>query len=125
MRRNQKGFTLIELAIVIVILSILAAVAFPRYQELRDDAHMAADQAIIGSIRAGIMIYFAKNKTYPPSNVDEATFFGNVLHETPAGWTYTPATHTIQCNGLPTTPATKASWTYNDTTGVVTGTGHP
>ncbi len=121
MRKNQKGFTLIELAIVIVILGILAAVAFPRYQELRDDAHIAADAAVIGSIRAGVMTYFAKNKVFPPNN---ANFFANTLHETPAGWSYYPANSSIECNGLPTT-GVKVLWVYNATSGVITGTGHP
>ena len=127
MRKNHKGFTLIELAIVIVILGILAAVAFPKYQELRDDAHKAADSAIIGSIRAGVMTHFAKNKVFPLNN---ATFLGTVLHETPTGWSYNSTdpggdSGTIYCNLLPTTNH-QATWLYNATSGIVSvGTPHP
>lgn len=122
MRKNQKGFTLIELAIVIVILGILAAVAFPRYQELRNDAHLSADAAVIGSIRAGVMTYFAKMKVFPAS---DNSFFANTLHEPPEGWNFTTATGTITCNGLPTNTTDKATWTYNATSGVIVpGTAH-
>ena len=62
---NKKGFTLIELIMVIVILGILAAVAIPQYFNLQDDANDAAEKGIIGGVRAGIQTYFAKYKDWP------------------------------------------------------------
>jgi MSHA pilin protein MshA len=51
--RNQQGFTLIELVVVITILGILAAFAVPRFVSLQSQARSAATQAMAGSIRSG------------------------------------------------------------------------
>jgi MSHA pilin protein MshA len=56
---NQKGFTLIELVIIIVVLGILAAVAIPKYQDITGEAKEAAGRAALGSIRSGITIFYA------------------------------------------------------------------
>lgn len=57
--RNQKGFTLIELVIIIVILGILAAVAIPRYQDMSTQAREAAARGSLGNVRSAITIYYA------------------------------------------------------------------
>ena len=50
MQQNQRGFTLIELVVVIVILGILAAVAVPRFVDLQDEANTAALDGVAGAI---------------------------------------------------------------------------
>ncbi len=67
MLKNQKGFTLIELIMVIVLLGILAIVAIPKYYDLQTDAKTAAEKGVVGAVRSGIYTYFAKNKAYPAS----------------------------------------------------------
>jgi len=60
MLKKQKGFTLIELVLIIVILGILAAVAIPTYINLQGDAQASANMAYVGALRSAISMNFAK-----------------------------------------------------------------
>jgi prepilin-type N-terminal cleavage/methylation domain-containing protein len=117
---GKKGFTLVEIVIVIVLLAILAAVAYPKYIDLRDDAHKSTDQAVIGSWRAGVHIYFAKNKKFPDT---QSALIGCLEGGLPSDWSVTwnnnDNTATIECDGLPSN-GNKASWTYKAADGSFT-----
>lgn len=73
MRRSSSGFTLVELVIVIAIIGILAAIAIPRFVDIRTEAYDAQGQSTIGSVRAGILTVASKNQaaggagTFPPN----------------------------------------------------------
>ena len=61
MGTNNKGFTLIELIMVIVVLAILAATAVPKYFSLKTDAQEAVADGITASLRGSVTILYAKN----------------------------------------------------------------
>lgn len=57
---GERGFTLIELIVVIVVLGILSALAVTRYQDLAEEALISSSKANLGTIRAGINLLHAK-----------------------------------------------------------------
>ena len=60
-KRNKKGFTLIELVVVIAILGILAALAIPRLGKTKDTAEINAQVANARTISSAVMMYQAQN----------------------------------------------------------------
>ena len=59
MLRNEKGFTLIEIIAVLVILGILAAVAIPKYISIMDQSRISAAQTAIAEVKAQASNYYA------------------------------------------------------------------
>ncbi|MBT8066136.1 MAG: prepilin-type N-terminal cleavage/methylation domain-containing protein [Gammaproteobacteria bacterium] len=63
--RNQEGFTLVELLIVVIILAILAAIIVPQFSAATDDAKQSAYDTNIANLRSAIDLYRQQHNAYP------------------------------------------------------------
>ena len=82
-RLNQKGFTLVELMVVIAILGILAAIAIPKFGDATATANTAKIQADLRTIDAAIVMYQAQQGKDPEGSDVKVLKDAGLLVETP------------------------------------------
>jgi type II secretion system protein G len=104
-RSSERGFTLIELMIVVAIIAILAGILIPNFVNARAQAMTAACESNLRAIATAAELYYADQQVYPNSgDVSAALFTAN-------GATY--------LNNVPTDPAAPtvgASYVFTNTT---------
>lgn len=89
---ERKGFTLIELMIVVAIIGILAAIAIPRFSEVIKRSQEGSTKGNLAMLRSALSIYYADNEgIYPADNLDSLTANGKYLKEMPDA--YVPGNH--------------------------------
>ncbi len=80
--RNVKGFTLIELMIVVAIIGILAAIAIPAYQDYTRRAHVSEGLSLAAGAKTSVTEFYSSNGTWPADNAAaglSATITGNAV----------------------------------------------
>lgn len=87
--RSQKAFTLIELLVVIAIIAILAAILFPVFSKVRENARKTTCLSNEKQLGLAVLQYNQDaDETYPPLRIDDngASTFGGNGHETDWWW---------------------------------------
>ena len=117
--KNKKGFTLIELVMVIVILGILAASVVPRFLDLTTQAKIAATKGSLGGIRAAILVDYADNAasgnaSFPASITTSMFADAKIPAESVSG-----AQGTAVAVGTYAPSADTGGWLYNSAAGTV------
>lgn len=80
--KKNKGFTLIEVMIVVAIIGILAAISYPSYQEYVNRGNRAEGQAFLHDIAARQERFFSQNNSYITAASDVARLGGRATSET-------------------------------------------
>lgn len=121
-RFSRRGFTLVELVIVILILGILAAVAAPRMFDTATNARMNATRHSLSVVRDAIQLFRAQNGALPGElgteadlKADIATMLNGPFPQAEVG--NTGDTVRIQTSGAALGPSGAQSWAYDNTSG--------
>lgn len=115
MRKSEKGFTIIELVVVILLLGILTATALPRFMDITSEAHDAVVQGVLGGLNTGVALsratWFAQGRSGAITGYGDQTVNVNTLGYPTNVANGAPATETdcttvygqiLQAGGRPT-----------------------
>jgi prepilin-type N-terminal cleavage/methylation domain-containing protein len=98
--KKSKGFTLIELMIVVAIIGILAAVAIPKFADLVSKSKEAAVKGTLGAVRSAVSIYYGDR---------EGEYAGDVFTALTNGNKYMPAVQNVSSLGAYSIPKTNST----------------
>jgi general secretion pathway protein G len=132
-RQNRKGFTLIEILIVVIILGILAAIVIPQFTNASKEAKQSSLVTMVQSLRSQIALFKLQHNDYLPGTAplngaafDQATFWNQMtLFSDVTG--ATNATKTVQFDkgpymqSIPKNPLCPATANNSDVVATVNG----
>ena len=129
MMNRNKGFTLVEILIVVIILGILAAIVIPQFTEASEDARNSALSSDLQTLRSQLELYkFQHNDKYPwdvltTPATDNTTFWTQMMSKTTPDGSTTSGTFGPYVQSKPANPFVSGTAGQEVTIGVVANPG--
>ena len=121
-KKNNSGFTLVELVIVILVLGIITAVAAPKMFNTASDARDSATRQSLSVLRGTIEMYRAQNGGYPSASALTTTLLPYLQGPFPApqaGANQNPEVVASSQNPITSVEPGNEGWVYNNSTGEI------
>ncbi|ADO82319.1 type II secretion system protein [Ilyobacter polytropus] len=121
---KKRGFTLIELMVVIAIIGLLAAIALPKFSDVTSQAKVASVQGNISTLRTSLGMFYATDGAYPTAlsadlsaikGIDsdgEDIYFTDFYNKSIMPETPTTELKVAATNAVVTTKDSKGGWVY-------------
>jgi prepilin-type N-terminal cleavage/methylation domain-containing protein len=82
-KNNSKGFTLLELIIVIIIIGVLGIIAVPKFNILVKKSKEGAAKSALGVLRSAITVYSNQHQGTYPDDISKSPFVGTYIDKVP------------------------------------------
>jgi len=113
-RKAKKGFTLIELMIVVAIIGILAAIAIPKFANLIRKSNEGASRGNLGAVRSSLSIYYGDMEGQYPGDLNSLTIGLKYMKAMPTAKIPPYHADSNSSTGSTLTTGDAAGWGYNN-----------
>ncbi len=108
-KQTSRGFTLIEIMVVVAIIAILAVIAMPRFAGLMDKSKESTTVGMLTSLRSALNIYYGDNTNFPGDDLASLTSNGRYIANIPM--TKLPGTPHMDSSAISVGASTAAALT--------------